>query len=91
MPKETGRWRNIDRSLRKCTLCDSNNLGDEFHYLYRCTFVDEERRTIAPFIRKRSANCFVFSKLFNEENHSILKKTCMFLETILTTFRSLPG
>lgn len=92
LPIETGRWRNIDRNLRKCTLCDSNNLGDEFHYLYRCSFFDEERRTIAPFIRKRSANCFMFSKLlFYEENHSILKKTCKFLGTILTTFRSLPG
>ena len=52
LPIETGRWRNIDRNLRKCTLCDYNDLGDEFHYIYRCSFFDEERRHVAPLIKK---------------------------------------
>lgn len=32
-PIETGRWYNIEKHFRKCTMCDSNSIGDEFHYV----------------------------------------------------------
>ena len=38
LPIETGRWRGIDNSLRKCNLCNLNLIGDEFHYLLECPF-----------------------------------------------------
>ena len=44
-PVEVGRWNGIDLSERKCNLCLSNNIGDEFHYLLECTFFTAERRT----------------------------------------------
>ena len=33
LPIEICRWANIDRSLRKCNLCNSGTVGDEFHYV----------------------------------------------------------
>ena len=54
LPIETGRWQNIDHNLRKCNICNDNDLGDELHYLYRCSFFDEERRNDAPFIKKKN-------------------------------------
>ena len=51
LPIDTGRWQKIDHDLRKCNLCNDDDLGDEFHYIYRCSFFDEERRNIAPFIK----------------------------------------
>ena len=36
-PIEQGRWQNIPRAERKCTLCNSNSIGDEFHYLFTCS------------------------------------------------------
>ena len=41
MPVETGRWQNIELDDRKCTICDKNTLGDEFHYLMECHFLKE--------------------------------------------------
>ena len=34
-PVETGRWKNIVREKRICTLCN-RGIGDEFHYLFLC-------------------------------------------------------
>ena len=93
LPIETGRWQNIDRALRKCNLCNDDDLGDGFHYIYRCSFFDERRRNIAPFIKKkkRTASSFAFHNLFNELNQSKLRKTCKFLGIILNQFRTVPG
>ena len=33
---EIGRWNNIPTENRKCTLCDGNDIGDEYHYLFKC-------------------------------------------------------
>ena len=37
LPIETGRWFNIPRENRICKLCNSKDIGDEFHYLQKCT------------------------------------------------------
>jgi hypothetical protein len=39
LPIEMGRFFSIDRSDRICDLCNKEELGDEFHYLFNCTFV----------------------------------------------------
>ena len=36
MPIETGRWIGLAREDRLCTLCNSNEIGTEFHYMYVC-------------------------------------------------------
>ena len=83
LPIETGRWLNIERNLRKCTLCNKNNVGDEFHYVFECSAFDLERDINLPFIRKRSANCILFAELFNENNIRKLRRLCKFLQQIL--------
>ena len=36
-PVEVGRYTiNIDYKLRLCPICDSNDIGDEFHYFLNC-------------------------------------------------------
>ena len=42
---ETGRWHNIDRDDRICTLCNAGLIGDEFHYLLECTYFNDDRKT----------------------------------------------
>ena len=50
LPIETGRWNNIDLPERKCELSTENDLGDEYHYLLRCSFFKKERRAyIDPY------------------------------------------
>ena len=36
LPIEKGRWSGIERSERKCKMSFLNEVGDEFHYLFRC-------------------------------------------------------
>ena len=37
LPIEIGRWNNTRREERKCNLCNTNDLGDEFHYVLAVT------------------------------------------------------
>ena len=37
LPIEAGRKFNIPRVDRKCNLCDSGDIGDEFHFLFACS------------------------------------------------------
>lgn len=39
LPIETGRWLNIPKDNIICKLRDCNKIGDEFHYLFKCTDV----------------------------------------------------
>ena len=64
-------------------LCNYNDLDDEFQYIHRCSFIDEDCRYDDPFIK--------FHNLFNETNHSKLRKTCKFLGIFLKQFRLDPG
>jgi len=45
MPIEKGRFHNIERSLRVCILCNTNQLGDKFNYLFNCTYFNTLRNT----------------------------------------------
>ena len=63
---EAGRWRQIDRNLRKCNHCLGNVIADEYHYVFECPFFDFDRSVLAPFIRKYHANTLLFYNLFNE-------------------------
>ena len=38
LPIQQRRYSGIDRQERFCALCDCNDIGDEFHYLFKCTF-----------------------------------------------------
>lgn len=91
LPIEIGRWNRLDRHLRKCMLCNSNAVGDEFHYVYECAYFDFDRSILTPFIRKRGANCLTFSNLFNENNICKLRKLCKFLGVIISAFKQAPG
>jgi len=35
-PIEVGRWHNVPREDRLCTICNDRALGNEFHYLFTC-------------------------------------------------------
>ena len=43
LPVETGRRENIPHAERKCSLCNKNDIGDEFHYLLICLYFATER------------------------------------------------
>ena len=48
LPIETGRWEDIPREERKCNICNFNEIGDEYHYLFNCrdTTIQANRKKI---------------------------------------------
>ena len=48
LPIETGRYRSIPRNERVCEMCDSGQLGDEFHFCLECPASKELRYKFLP-------------------------------------------
>jgi hypothetical protein len=46
LPIEKGRWSNIPRENRYCELCQKNQIGDEYHYIFECTNLSEKRTSL---------------------------------------------
>ena len=45
LPIVTGRFDKIKKEDRTCPLCSLNEVGDEFHYTFQCSYFNKERRT----------------------------------------------
>lgn len=87
-PIETGRWHNIEKHLRKCTMCDSNSIGDEFHYILECTYFVNDRKMFLPKRYYENPNIIKFNEPMNTYNVEKLKKKCQdlsrkFLKSVL--------
>ena len=74
LPVETGRWENIPIEERKCTVCEDNDIGDEFHYLFVCNYFKSERKQfLTPYFYKKP-NIIKFKELMSTENVKLLVK-----------------
>ena len=76
LPIEYGRWNNIQRENRVYNLCNSQDLGDEFHYLLKCSFMSDMRKNCIDNNFFRNANILKFGKLMNQTKLSKLKRLC---------------
>ena len=53
MPVEIGVRDNVPREQRICNLCDTGDIGDEFHYLFICKhLISHRKKNIKPFYLK---------------------------------------
>ena len=91
LPIEKGRWKNIERNLRKCQLCNLNDIGDEFHYIKNCPFFANQRQQLLPYIRHNTKNAILFKRIMNETDISIFCNLVKFIKTILDYFKNTPG
>jgi hypothetical protein len=66
----------------ECTLCDSGEIGDEFHVLLKCPFLKEERRKLLGKESFPYANTIVFSEIMNTNNERKLRNLARFVRTI---------
>ena len=48
---ETGRWFNIHRNERCCSLCNINEIGDEFYLLFQCDTMGHLRTSMSDIRR----------------------------------------
>ena len=81
LPVETGRWRRIPRENRKCHLCHLD-IGDEYHYLINCNFLNNLRRQYIDRKFYVRPNAIKFSMLLNSTPSAKLRKLCTFIKFI---------
>ena len=60
LPIETVSWLRIERNERKCSKCDLNEIGDQFHYIFRCNLFNADRRNHVPMANVRFSNNMPF-------------------------------
>ena len=81
LPIEYGRWLNIERSNRLCTICNSD-IGDEYHYIMTCKHLDSLRKQYIPEKFIIRPNTLKFFNLFSTTKLSTLNKLCIFIRHI---------
>ena len=84
LPIVTGRYAGIERDNRVCNFCDTNKIGDEFHYLFECPKLKADRlKFIKPYYRIRP-NALKMMQLFNSENSKELINLAKFCRKIMS-------
>ena len=68
LPIERGRWLRQDVSDRKCHLCNCNEVGDEFHHIFKYSVFNNGKNTLLPTKLCRNPNIFTFQNLMNTKN-----------------------
>ena len=89
LPIQQQRYMNIPRHERKCFLCDLDEIGDEYHYLFRCTHqtIIENRLKFIPKYYRTRPNILKFRDLLNSKSKSKLIKISRFISLILEFFK----
>ena len=72
LPIQRGRIQNIPFEERICTKCNSEDIGDEFHYIFQCSFFAESKQKFLPELYCRNANAIKFNSLFCSKNKRLL-------------------
>ena len=69
-----------------CRMCDTNELGDEYHYLLVCPTIREIRERYLPSYFCRTPSIIKFSQLLSVTNNKKLKNLAKFVNQILSLF-----
>ena len=88
-PIELGRYTNrrVPYCDRKCTLCTTNDLGDEFHYLLKCPFFNSKRKQYIPRYYYTNPNVLKYKELLNEVSIKTLENLSIFIKLLLKQFK----
>ena len=82
LPVESGRWQHLQRNERLCPLCDSADIGDEYHYILSCRALNNERRKYLPEYCISNPNVLKLEQIFRSANKIVLEKLCKFIKII---------
>ena len=69
-----------------CTLCKMDEIGDEFHYIFKCNaFSAQRKKFILPYFYERP-NIIKFQELFESSDPEILSKLANFTQLVMKSF-----
>ncbi len=86
-PVETGRWSGIEYNDRLCTVCNTNEIGCEIHYILKCPFFNTQREQLIQTRYYEHANEFTFKTLMTTEIKSELINLSKFASVLINKFR----
>ena len=69
-----------------CTLCDNNDIGDEFHYLFSCNYFSHLRELLLPTNVLQIGKEHNYNELFKQDEDT-LKKLSKFIKAINQSFK----
>ena len=83
LPVETGRWDDIPLNERTCKICTTDDIGDEYHYLFTCNFVKSDRKLyLKPYFYVKP-NTRKYRELFTSTNKATLIRLSKFVALIM--------
>ena len=86
LPVEVGRWNNVNRENRLCVYCNAEDIGDEFHYLLKCTHFSADRRKYIRNDLLQRPNVLKFGQIMSDTQKDNLIKICKFIRIINKLF-----
>ena len=89
IPKVTGRYQNIERKDRVCTICSLNRVGDEYHLLFECNNTDivNARVKFLPEFYINHPSVYKLLILLNSDKLRDITKLGAFLKNTLELYR----
>ncbi len=86
LPIEDGTFKGITKNLRLCTKCNTNQIGDEFHYIFHCPSFKSERSKFIPQKILDKPSTYTMSTLFNSKD-KVLINLCKFIIIIMKNMK----
>jgi hypothetical protein len=68
-------------------ICNKEELGDEFHYLFNCTFFKDERIKFIPEYLYNVPNTISFSELMNSDDKYVLIGLSKYAKIVMSVFK----
>ena len=87
LPIVKGRYTDTPVHERTCPLCTINDIGDEFHYLFNCTFFMAQRVKYIMRYYYTQPNTSKMMQLFESTDYSEMIKLAKFADIIMRHFR----
>jgi hypothetical protein len=83
LPVNVLRYNNIPRNDRLCALCNTCDIGDEFHYIFLCPFFKVTRNDCLSSYYITRPNALKFEQLMSKKSKKKLLKLCHLIYVIL--------
>ena len=87
MPIVAGRYSNIPIDERICKICQMNEIGDEFHYLFNCTFFSSQRTRHIKRYYYTQPNMYKMTQLFESPDFNEMLNLAKFAHIIVSHFK----
>ena len=92
---EVGRYKKITVQERKCEICKSDDIEDEFHFTFECQAYNEYREQFIKAVEKKCQNFSTLSNrdkfiwLMANENNTIIKEFSNYIYKCFVLSKSL--